>query len=287
MRCLLLVVTLWIGTADRAADRATLLATDRALATAAETGGLRALIPALAESAAYLHPGAPLLFGATNIRSFLETTPASALTWVPTFADVSSDGTLGYTYGWTRAPGERGKYLACWRKISGGWRIAAYARTNPVAVPDSVPLPLPHKPPAEQTRPGRAEPAELLQADSAFSALSVAQGGKVAFSAFASEDAVSFGGGAQLTEGRAAIAAGFDDFPAGAVLEWWPRAAQIARSGDLGCTVGEARITSLHHYSKYLTIWKRQDDGSWKFVADGGNARPAPTDVSGTPPPED
>jgi ketosteroid isomerase-like protein len=53
-------------------------------------------------------------------------------------------------------------------------------------------------------------------------------------------------------------------------------AAQIAPSGDLGCTVGEAQIATLKRYSKYLTIWRRQADGSWKFVADGGNARPAP-----------
>jgi ketosteroid isomerase-like protein len=115
----------------------------------------------------------------------------------------------------------------------------------------------------------------------------VSQGGKAAFLAFAGEDAVAFGGGAQMTEGRTAIAAGFDGFPTGAVLEWRPLSAQIARSGDVGCTVGEAMISSLHHYSKYLTIWKRQRDGSWKFVADGGNVRPAPAQASGSPPPED
>ena len=117
---------------------------------------------------------------------------------------------------------------------------------------------------------------QLLQADSAFAALSVTSGAKTAFLAFATEDAISFGGGAQMTQGRQAIGAGFDGFPAGAVLEWWPVAAEIAASGDLGCTVGEAKITSLNHYSKYLTIWRRQQGGSWKFVADGGNLRPAP-----------
>jgi hypothetical protein len=59
-------------------------------------------------------------------------------------------------------------------------------------------------------------------------------------------------------------------------LNWWPVAAAIAESGDLGCTVGEATIASLNHYSKYLTIWRRQPDRSWKFVADGGNVRPPP-----------
>ena len=79
-----------------------------------------------------------------------------------------------------------------------------------------------------------------------------------------------------MNEGRQAIGAAFDGFPSGAVLMWWPVAAVIAESGDLGCTVGEAKIESLKQYSKYLTIWRRQRDGNWKFVADGGNARPAP-----------
>ena len=104
----------------------------------------------------------------------------------------------------------------------------------------------------------------------------VTSGAKLAFLTYAADNAISFGGGVQMTEGREAIGAAFDGFPAGAVLEWRPVAAHIAPSGDLGCTVGEARIASLNHYSKYLTIWRRQPDRTWKFVADGGNARPAP-----------
>ena len=264
------VITLILlaATADRTSDRNALLAADRALAITSA---------AFTDSGAYLHPGAPLIGGAKNISAFLSgDTSMRNVVRTPAYADVSSDGTLGYTYGWTRSPGERGKYLACWRKLPEGWRLSAYARTQPVPVADSVPLPIPRKAAMDATVRGRADPAELLRVDSAFAAMSVSQGGKAAFLAFASEDAVGLGGGAQMSEGRDAIAAGFDGFPAGAVLEWWPLSAQIAPSGDLGCTVGEARITSLHHYSKYLTIWKRQRDGSWKFVADGGNVRPAP-----------
>jgi ketosteroid isomerase-like protein len=221
-----------------------------------------------------LHPGAPLLRGMSQIRAFLETRDSS-LTWTPAFADVSVDGSLGYSYGWTRSAGTRGKYLACWRKTGNAWRIVAYARTTPVAVPDSSIVPARTRALSARVR-GRADPAELMHADSAFAAMSVAGGVKAAFLAFAADDAMLFGGGAQMNEGREAIGAGFDGFPSGAVLEWWPVAAAIADSGDLGCTVGEAKIASLNHYSKYLTIWKRQPDGTWKFVADGGNVRPAP-----------
>lgn len=286
MRYALLGLTLLATAADRTSDREALVAADRSLSDKTAAAGLtRGFFPALTDDAIYLYPGAPLLRGSSQIRSFLASSDSLLKpAWSPAFADVSADGRLGYSYGWTRAGGTRGKYLACWRKTRGAWRITAYAMTKPIAVPDSV---SPHPPTgtlSAQVR-GRANAAELMHADSAFAALSVTSGAKPAFLSYAADNAVSFGGGAQLTEGREAIGAAFDGFPAGAVLEWRPVAAYIAPSGDLGCTVGEAKISSLNHYSKYLTIWRRQADGGWKFVADGGNVRPAP--ASGTPPPED
>lgn len=277
MRYLLLAVTLVLAAADRASERDALLAADRSLSDKTAASGLmQGFAPALTDDAAYLYPGAPLLRGSSQIRSFLASTDSILRpTWSPAFADVSADGRLGYTYGWTQLQGARGKYLACWHKAGGGWRLAAFAMTPPVAVPDSVVPKPPSAPLSAQVR-GRADAGEVRRADSAFAAMSVANGAKTAFLAYAAENAISFGGGVQMNEGREAIGAAFDGFPAGAVLEWWPITAQVAPSGDLGCTAGEARIASLKHYSKYLTIWRRQPDGSWKFVADGGNVRPAP-----------
>jgi len=236
---------------------------------------IRGFVPALTDDAAYLYPGAPLLRGSAQIRAFVASSDSLLkVTWAPAFADVSADGRLGYSYGWTRSGAARGKYVACWQKSGAAWQLAAYALSRPVADSGSTPQPA-HGELGPQV-PGRADRAELLRADSAFAALSVNSGAKTAFLAYAAEQAISFGGGAQIIEGREAIAAGFDGFPAGAVLEWWPVVAQIAPSGDLGCTVGEAKISSLNHYSKYLTVWRRQAGGAWKFVADGGNARPGP-----------
>jgi hypothetical protein len=58
-------------------------------------------------------------------------------------------------------------------------------------------------------------------------------------------------------------------------LEWSPIIGDA--SGDLGYTVRTATIRGERgvHYSKYLTVWKRQRDGAWRFVVDGGNAAPA------------
>lgn len=276
MRYLLLAVPLLTVSADRASDRAALLSADRMLAERTAARGLtEGFLPALSEQAAYLHPGAPLLRGAEQIRAFFQTPDSTGqVTWIPAFADVSADGRLGYSYGFFRGSGTRAKYLTCWLKDQQGWRIAAHARTRMAPVSDSVP-PAARLVSSDPVR-GPGDPSELMRADSAFSAMSVAQGVKPAFLAYATEDAISFGGGPGMNEGRQAIGAAFDGFPSGAVLAWWPVAAVIAESGDLGCTVGEAKIESLKQYSKYLTIWKRQRGGSWKFVADGGNARPAP-----------
>ncbi len=277
MRYLLLAL-LVTAVPDRAAEREALLAADRTLAERTAAAGMtQGFLPGLTDGAAYLHPGAPLLRGTDKIRAFFEAADSTdKITWSPTFADVSADGRLGYSYGFLRASGTRGKYLACWRKDQSGWRIAAYARTRLVPITDSL-----ASPPSRLVKPsdpvrGRGDPGELMRADSLFAALSVSQGAKPAFLAFATDDAISFGGGPRMNEGRESIGAAFDGFPSGAVLAWWPVAAVIAESGDLGCTIGEATIESLHQYSKYLTIWRRQRDGSWKFVADGGNARPAP-----------
>jgi ketosteroid isomerase-like protein len=57
---------------------------------------------------------------------------------------------------------------------------------------------------------------------------------------------------------------------------------EASKAGDLGFTVGNAVFTSVREdgapvvrHSKYLTVWKRQRDGTWRFVVDGGNTRPA------------
>lgn len=270
MRLIWLAVILTVvALPDRGRDRATLLAADRAHARSPD------FLSAFADDATYLHPGAALVRGREAIRGVLAGAPGP-VTWTPEYADVSDDGTLGYTYGWTHLADQQGKYLACWRRRANApWRIVAYARTT-LSAGTTTPLPPPDIVPAQPVR-GRPDSHELLSADSAFAAMSVAWGAKAAFLAFAADGAVTLGAGsAPMNRGREAIAAAFADFPTDAVLEWSPVAAVMAGSGDLGCTVGEAAVTARHWYSKYLTVWKRQPDGAWKFVADGGNARPAP-----------
>jgi ketosteroid isomerase-like protein len=61
-------------------------------------------------------------------------------------------------------------------------------------------------------------------------------------------------------------------------LEWNPIYADVAASGDLGYTIGKwtrtvkdstGAATTAH--GTYLTVWRKQKDGSWKVVADTGD----------------
>lgn len=56
-------------------------------------------------------------------------------------------------------------------------------------------------------------------------------------------------------------------------LTWKPSAVEISASEDLGYTYG---IYNLHTADTvlngtYVSIWKKQSDGKWKFVLDSGN----------------
>jgi len=89
--------------------------------------------------------------------------------------------------------------------------------------------------------------------------------------------------------GREAIRALWvDEFkdPASA-LSWHAVAVEVSRSGDLGYARGSYRASytfdgkPVHEYGKYLTVWKKQPDGSWKVAADMYSPDAPPTPIIG------
>jgi ketosteroid isomerase-like protein len=70
----------------------------------------------------------------------------------------------------------------------------------------------------------------------------------------------------------------------GSGIAWEPAEADIAVSGDLGYTIGRFESTSFGpdgqqrtRTGTYVTIWKKQRDGSWKVAVDiGSNNIPEP-----------
>lgn len=75
--------------------------------------------------------------------------------------------------------------------------------------------------------------------------------------------------------------------PSESKLSWYPIFADVARAGDIGYTTGpwefrkNANDEKPAGYGQFLSIWKKQKDGTWKVVLDGGIDTPAPT---GKPP---
>ncbi len=123
--------------------------------------------------------------------------------------------------------------------------------------------------------------AELIEVDRAFAG-SMAEGGLDAWvEHFAPEGAMISGQGEITGEPyiRAAMAPVFSDSMV--VFTWSPERARVAESGELGYTVGDYRISRRDSTGevaetldrgKYVSIWRRQPDGSWKVVADIGSS---------------
>jgi ketosteroid isomerase-like protein len=129
-----------------------------------------------------------------------------------------------------------------------------------------------------------ADPSVLVDADRAF-ARAVAEGGTDAWVSWVAADGAQIVPGAGEIRGRDSIRAlmAYLDDP-GTKLTWEPVRAQIAASGDLGWTTGTYESESVgsdgrvqHGQGRYVTVWRKQDDGSWKVVMDLGNPTRAPS----------
>lgn len=286
-----------LGCPDVALHRLTLDVADRILSFFSESFGLQAgFVPLLDADVIYLAAGRDLLRGRDAVRAYLAAVDpggTARLGWDTTRLNASADGRLGYSFGWTRttqagsaAPPAYGKNLIAWRHRAGvGWRVVAYLEAPARAAPDPTPADYPLFPDrCPVRRPGRPSAVlhQLLAADTAFAAHSVADGVAVAFRDYAAPDAVVRPGN-HIVIGPAAI---YDlylpAFAPGEVLDWAPTDGAGAGSGDLGYTIGLAVDTvpdamgPQRFYSKYLTVWERQPGGAWRYVVDGGNGRPAP-----------
>lgn len=128
------------------------------------------------------------------------------------------------------------------------------------------------------------QPAEaLMRADAAFDQ-ATAEKGIEGWLSFFAEDGAMMPAGEGIVRGHDAIRGTMGPVLAapGHSLRWKPTSAEIAASEDLGYTFGTFTSTSpgpngesTTRHGKYVTIWKKQADGSWKVVMDIGNSSPA------------
>ena len=121
--------------------------------------------------------------------------------------------------------------------------------------------------------------ALLLTVDRRFNARAQEVGVPAAFIEFAAEDAVMYRNGMEPVVGREAIRELLEMDP-DASLVWEPLTADIAASADLGYTRGRFTYMTAPgpdgtppkgpYMGYYVSIWKKQADGSWKWVFDSG-----------------
>ena len=258
----------------------------------AAQGMVDGTLSVLAPNVVFLRAGAPTVYGRNGVRELLSAgaqAEGTTVTWEPLGGGVSYDLMSAYTYGVAARSGtprsaiRLERYIAVWQRQRGAvWQIIAYAEVgapaaNEVAFSTNVVTPpLVASPPAL-----RESLAHVRAADSLFADLSDRMGLGFASSSTIAPVGVLFGS-TQLIVGPEAVRDFYATFAPGTSLTWRPVYEWVTGSRDLGFTVGESVATgrgpsgaAVQRLGKYLSVWQRQRDGTWKFVVAGGNATPA------------
>lgn len=123
---------------------------------------------------------------------------------------------------------------------------------------------------------------ELFAVDSLFNIHCQSNGFSQAFIEFAAEDVILMRQNQFPIVGKNLLKKSYSAIKKQPNLAWSPVYADVAASGDLGYTFGKWKLVSetasgadTVSYGVYISIWKRQSDGLWKYVFDGGNETPA------------
>ena len=121
------------------------------------------------------------------------------------------------------------------------------------------------------------EKQTLLQTDAAFSKLSLEKGATCAFHHYLADEGLVL----PFTEAprnksdyASMLERAHPPDAAKTTLEWTPEFADVAASGDLGYTWGRYVFTAADSSQTrgfYISVWKKQADGQWRFVFDAGN----------------
>ena len=120
---------------------------------------------------------------------------------------------------------------------------------------------------------------EMVKTEQAFSKMAEEKPTQDAFLAFIADDGLLFRPGA--VNGKKWMlehpAPPTDKKP---LLAWQPSFAGMSASGDMGFTTGpwefkgDVKDEKPSAYGHFVTVWKKQTDGTWKFVVDLGISHP-------------
>lgn len=126
-----------------------------------------------------------------------------------------------------------------------------------------------------------AEQAALLQADQEWAAAASAGADIDRIVSYWADDATIYPANAPAVKGKDAIRQFVTEsmeIP-GFSISWQPTEVVVGPSGELGYTTGENAFTVpdadgnlITTRGRYVTIWRKEADGSWKCVVDIWNA---------------
>jgi len=128
----------------------------------------------------------------------------------------------------------------------------------------------------------KAAADQIVKSDAAF-AQSVADKNREKFLSLIADVTTFNGGTANELHGRDAVMKAWGDFfaPDGPTLSWTPTKGEVIGAGDVGYTTGQSVLRQkdpsgkvVERRGQYVTIWRKQADGSWKVVFDTGSTLP-------------
>jgi ketosteroid isomerase-like protein len=127
----------------------------------------------------------------------------------------------------------------------------------------------------------QSELRSLVETERAFARTATTRGIRDSFLAYLADDGILFRpkpvNGKQWMRARPARPG---------LLTWQPIYADVASAGDLGYTTGPWEFREKGPEDKpvafgnFVTLWKKQMDGTWKFVVDLGISNPQPAGAS-------
>jgi ketosteroid isomerase-like protein len=116
---------------------------------------------------------------------------------------------------------------------------------------------------------------KMMDADRAFSRMSEEKGMKNAFLEYIDSNGVLLRPNHLPLLGADAIDFLIGQNDSNFTLQWEPRGGSVAQSGELGYTYGIYALKpggkDTIMYGNYVSIWKKQSDGKWKYILDSGN----------------
>lgn len=154
----------------------------------------------------------------------------------------------------------------------------------PLAMASACAEPAPPPPPAAPPD-TRAQDEAAIRAASKDWAAAIQKKDAAAFTSFYGSDAAVLLAGMPTTKGKAAIETMIGDMvkDPNFALSFTTDDVEVARSGDLAYETGTWQMTSTDPATKkpatakgdFVTVWKKQADGTWKCVVDAPVPGPA------------